>query len=285
MPRTLSSGMQSHLASEHQTRCLMLRLDSVYGPSYGMTEHDVDIPFDLDVDSVGSLTYKSSLAIFPSQMELSLGFDADDVQFQGRLSSDFTRARIVNGYFADAVAYFFQVNWKDLTIGYIPLMKGFITDASLNDDEWSFTVSSQAAKLKQTRGRLITPYDDNPSPPDDTPVSATITSATDIRNIAVSFSGTYADNYFNRGTIAFTSGEMAGGRRIEIATWGNTGTIETWNRLPVLPQIGDTLELRRKYPRTIQEFIARFSDAEDFRGFPYLPGKDRFMKFPVPSAN
>lgn len=275
--------METHLAGEEHNLVLMLRLDTVYGSTVGMTEHDQDITYDLS-DPAGDLLYRSDLAIFPSQLELSLGFDVDDIDIKGHLNDVVTRARLFSGFFADAVVYLFMVNWTDLTDGHIPLFVGFVTDIRLNDDEWVFTLSSEMAKYKLTRGRVVTPYDDRRDPPDDTPVAATVTAVSGTRGLTVSFSGAYADDYFNRGTLEFLTGPLAGGRRIEVASWTSAGVIETWTRLPIAIGIGDTLNLRRAYPRTIEEFITRFGDATDFRGFPYVPGKDRYLAATIPGA-
>lgn len=284
MSRTLDASLVTHLATNTHTRCTMLRLDLHDGTVLAITDHDRDIDFDL---GDGSATYSAATGIFPSDLSLSCGFDADEIEVTGPINATVTKAAVVGGRYDGATARLFQVNWATLT-GQIKLMKGFVALAEVIGGTFKFTIHSEVSKFAKTIGRVITGYCDADFGDARcgytvTPVAATVTAVTDERNFAVSFSGTYANDYFNRGTVTFTSGNLAGTRPVEVFDWTSGGLVALWGPLAEAPEIGDTLELRQGCAKTRSACLA-FDNVVNFRGFPDVPGSDQVLKYPNPGA-
>jgi uncharacterized phage protein (TIGR02218 family) len=292
MSRTLTAGHTAHLAGTAHTRSTLLRLDLVDGTTLAITDHSQDIAFDL---GDGSVTYSAETGILPSDLSLSTGFDADDIEVQGPIGDTVTRTAVLGGRYDDAVARLFQVNWDSLADGPIRLMRGRVVLASVEGGRFKLTIHSDVSRFAQEIGRTITAYCDADFGDarcgfDVVPVSATVTSVTDERVFTVSFSGSFADDFFNRGTVSFLTGALAGTRRVEIFDWSSAGQIALWTDLPEPPEVGDTLQLRqgcskvRSSDDPAQPTCMTYDNIINFRGFPDVPGSDQVLRYPNPGG-
>lgn len=287
MSRSLSGGLASHLAGSAHTRCVLVRLDLVDGTTLAITDHDRALAFDL---GDGEVSYSAATGILPSDLSLSTGFEADDIEITGPVTDDglTTLAALLGGRFDDAAVRVFQVNWASLADGAIPLLTGQVVRADVMGGRFTLTVNSEITKFAQTIGRVITGYCDADFGDARcgflvVPVAGSVTAVTDERLFSVSFAGSYADDYFNRGTVSFTSGALAGCRPVEIHDWTAAGLVALWTSLPVAPQVGDTLELRQGCGKTRTDCMG-FANIVNFRGFPDVPGTDQVLRYPNPGA-
>ncbi len=293
MPRDISSEMREHLDGDYTTRALMMRLDLRNGVSVGLTDHDRDIPGVLIGDGSDALDYYAGMAILPTQLELTLGTGVDDIDVTGIIDDEvFTRARLLGGTYANATVKLFEVNWKDLSMGVIPYMKGLTAKVNMDEDEFKLIVQSETTKLAQTKGRIISPYcdavfGDSRCTKIIPPLAATVTAAYNNRQVEFSYTGEFIDDFFNKGTLEFTTGPLAGTRRVEVFDWFSYGSGggygELWTRLPSTPGVGDTVNIYRGCGNTIQECVA-YANGVNFRGFPYVPGRDRYLRMPLPGG-
>lgn len=287
--RTLTANLLTHLARPAHTRCRMLRLDLVNGDVLAVTDHDRDLAFDL---GDGEAAYSPRTGIMASDVALSAGFDADDLEVSGPLVEEatedwhVTRAMVLGGKFDDAVARFFQVNWQAPGDGAIAILKGYVVLAEVEGSRFKLTIHSEISKFRQEIGRVISPYCDADFGDARcgyavVPVAATVVSVVDARSFTVSFTGAYANDYFNKGTAAFQTGALAGGRPVEISDWSAAGAVTLWTELPQPPDVGDTLDLAQGCDKTRAACMA-FDNILNFRGFPDVPGSDQVLKYPNP---
>lgn len=289
--RTLSANLTTHLAKRAQTRCSMLRLDLVNGDVLSVTDHDKSLAFDL---GDGVATYTPRTGILPSDLSLSVGFDPDDIEVTGPLvetaTEDWhvTRAMILGGKFDDAVARFFQVNWDDLSAGAVKLLKGYVVLAEVQGSKFKLTINSETSKFKQEIGRVISGYcdadfGDTRCGYTRTPLAATVATVTDARTFTVTFAGSYVDDYFNKGTVEFQTGALAGTRPVEVSDWSSLGAVVLWTELPDAPEVGDTLNIYQGCVKTREACMA-YDNIVNFRGFPDVPGTDQVLKYPNPGS-
>lgn len=282
--RALGS-LTGHVAGSAHTRCNMLRLDLVDGTTLAITDHDRPIAFDL---GDGEVEYSPGTGILPSDLSLSVGFEGSDIEINGPISETVTRTAVLGGRYDDAVARFFQVNWKAPGQGSIDLLKGRVVLAEVMGGQFKLTIQGEVTKFSQTIGRVITGYCDADFGDARcgyvvVPVAATVTIVTDERLFAVSFSGTYADDYFNKGTATFTSGALNGCRPVEVFDWSAAGDVALWADLPEPPAIGDTLELRQGCGKTRPDCLV-YDNVINFRGFSDVPGSDQVLRYPNPGS-
>lgn len=291
MTRTLGGPLTSHVAGNVHTLCNMLRLALVDGSVIAVTDHDRSLAFDI---GDGSDAYSPRTGIEASDLALSTGFDPNDIEVTGPIVEEateawhVTKAMVLGGRLDDAVSHFFQVNWKSLGSGSIKLQMGRVVLAEVDGDRFKLTIHTEVSRFSQEVGRIITPYCDADfgdarcgySIP---VVAAEVTAVTNLRQITVSFTGSYANDYFNKGTIVFTTGALAGTRPIEISDWASTGNVTLWAELADLPEVGDELELRQGCDKT-RDACKAYSNIVNFRGFPDVPGTDQVLRYPNPGG-
>lgn len=291
MSRTLAAGLVSHLATATHTRARMLRLDLVDGSTIAITDHDRALSFDL---GDGAVDYSPRTGILPSDLALSAGFDADDVEVTGPLVDEatedwhVTQSMVRGGRFDDAKARFFQVNWNSLASGPVRLLRGYVVKADVEGSRFKLTIHSEISKFGQDVGRTITAYCDADfgdarcgySPIVD---SVTVTAVTDERNFTVSNAEGRADDFFNRGTVQFTSGALAGTRPVEVFDYATGGAVSLWAPLAEAPEIGDTLDIMQGCGKTRADCLA-YDNVINFRGFPDVPGTDQVLRYPNPGG-
>lgn len=289
MSRTLSADFQTHIAGTAHTRCAMLRIDLVDGTSIALTDHDQTLSFNL---GDGAVDYEPDTGILPSDLSLSAGFDADDMEVTGPIGDVVTRAAVIGGRFDDAVVRYFFVNWSDLTQGAAKLVKGRIVLAEVEGGRFKFTMHSEVSKFSQSIGLVITAYcrhDFGDAQCQAVPetLAATITAVTDELGFAVSYTGTYASDFWNRGTVSFDTGTLAGIRPVEIFDFtsggAGAGSLVLLAPLPEAPQVGDTLTLTQGCER-IRTACMAFNNIANFGGFPDVPGSDQVLRYPNPGG-
>lgn len=299
MTRTLSAGLAAHLAGNAHTRCRMLRLDMANGDVLAVTDHDREISFDL---GDGEATYSPRTGILPSDLSLSVGFDADDIEVAGPLVESaseawhVTQAMVLGGKFDDAVVRLFEVNWHDLSQGAAKMLGGYVVLGEVDGSRFKLTVHSELSKFKQEVGDVLSPYckrDFGTGLCDRVPVTlaATVTGVTSERLFTVSFAGSFADDFFNKGTVQFLTGALAGGRPVEISDWLSSGSVVLWTALAQAPQVGDTLTVRQGcfdpasgQSKTRAACMALGGDALPMGGFPDVPGTDQVLRYPNPGG-
>lgn len=278
--------MSAHLATRAHTRCTMLLLDLRDGTSVGVTNHDKDIAFDI---GDGVVNYQAKTGILASDVSLQAGLDADNYEVTGPLrdTGDFTLERVVGGRFNRARARLFQVNWRDTSQGAIKLLAGNVSEARVEGGTFVFEVRSEADRFNQVVGRLIVNNCDADFADGvrchATAVSVvgTVTAVTDAGNFTVSYAGSYADDFFNIGTVEALTGQLAGTDPVEIHDWSVGGNVVLFAQLVEAPAIGDTFTIRQGCPKSREACMA-FGAILDFRGFPEVPGSDQVLRATIP---
>lgn len=288
--RNLSAAMQAHLAGTAHKRCTMMRIDLADGSVLAVTDHDRVLSFDL---GDGVADYRPETGVMPSDLLLTAGFSADQLEVAGPVTEDglTTRPALLGGRFDMATVRLFQVNWSNLAAGAIPLLKGEVVLAEIDGSAFRLTVHSQGSRLGKSIGRVITGYCDADFMDArcgyaEAPTVATVTAVTDARTFTVSFAGTIASDWFNKGTVSFLTGDLAGARPVEVfdfAGGAGSGALALWTALPAVPAVGDTLNLKRGCEGTRPACMA-YGNIENFRGFPDVPGSDQLLRFPNPGG-
>jgi uncharacterized phage protein (TIGR02218 family) len=278
--------LAAHIATNTHRRVKMLRLDLQDGSSIGLCDHDLALNFDL---GDGAIDYVPSTGILPSDITWSTGFDADDVEISGPIADIVTRAGVLGGRFDDAVARLFFVDWATLGSGAGKLLKGRIVRAEVNGGQFRFIIHSNISQFARKVGRTITgicdaEYGDARCGATPFELAAVVSAITSRRVFAVTFSGTYANDFFNFGKVQFLTGNLAGIRPIEIFDFTGgigSGSIKLWSNAAELPVIGDTLTLIQGCEKTRPACMV-YANIDNFRGFPDVPGSDQVLSYPVP---
>lgn len=281
--KTLPAGLREHLDSGTTTLCQCWRLETMNGEAMGFTDHDRSLNFD-------GVTYEAQAGFTASEMESALGFAVANLEAAGALSSErLTETRLMAGDFDNAAIEVWLVNWQD-TSQRLLLRKGHLGEVTHDSLGFSAELRGLAHVLNQPQGRIYQFGCDAVLGDarcgvdlDDPKFTANghIVAGGDGRRLALAGIESFADGWFARGTVAFTTGANAG-RTGEIKfhrmTAGN-GLIELWQPMPFAVQPGDALVLRAGCDRQFATCKAKFANAINFRGFPHIPGDDFVLSY------
>lgn len=295
MSRTLSAGMQSHLAGNAHTLCAMLRLDLPNGDVFAFTDHDATLSFDL---GDGPAEYQPWTGIDASAVVLAVGLEASNCEVSGPIGDLVTRNAVMGGRFRGAVARYFMVNWDELSDGPIRFMKGEVGEGRCEGSRFFLEIRGLTAPFNESWGRVLTPLctatfgnPDTGCPVVRVPVAATIIAVTDDFRFRVNLGGTYANDYFNLGSVSFLTGDLDNTAEAVIFDYvGATGAIELLEPLVDTPQIGDTLNVYRGCSKLLRSDDAglptcfTYGAVESFRGFPEVPGSRFYHRVSAPGS-
>jgi uncharacterized phage protein (TIGR02218 family) len=281
--RTLTAGMAGHLTGTAHTRCDMLLLDLRDGTSIGITSHDSDLDYDI---GDGTVTYDSGTGILASDVSQSCGLEANNYEVTGPLSDIVTLEAVAGGRFDRARARLFQVNWKNLGNGAIKIMAGSVAEARVEGGKFIFEIRDDFDLFNQTVGRLITngcdaDYGDARCGATPETVVGTVAAVTSAMQFTVSYAGSFANDYFNKGTVEALTGELAGTLPVEIEDWTVGGAITLFTPLVEAPAIGDTFTVKRGCGKSRADCMER-NNILNFRGYPEVPGSDQALRMAIP---
>lgn len=301
MSRTASAHLTTMLAkkgADVQTRARCVWIARRDGTVLGFTDHDRDLTIDLTDISDVPVTFRADVGIMASDITLTTGLDADSVEISGPLGSVVTRADVLGRRYNRAQIRMFDVDWNQTWPDVLALMAGHIADVKIQGGRFVFEARSVADLYNQPIGRLITPYctadfGDSQCGVALTNIAATVTAVTDdFRFTLGGLAGTYANDYFNLGTVVFLSGDLAGQEQVEVFDYvGATGAVTLFAPLAASPSVGDTLYIRRGCSKIRKSDDATlptcltYDNVINFRGFPDVPGSDQYLKYPVPGSS
>jgi len=109
--------------------------------------------------------------------------------------------------------------------------------------------------------------------------TGTVGAVVDARRFAVSGIASYASGWFSAGKLSFTSGGNAG-RAMEIKRHTAFG-IELWQAMSTSVATGDAVSLVAGCDKQFSTCKAKFANAVNFRGFPFMPGNDAVLSYPT----
>jgi uncharacterized phage protein (TIGR02218 family) len=283
---TVSSDFATHLAGRSHSRCRMLRLDLKDGTILGFTDHDKSLDFDLS-DGDGAVTYRADLGMKISNISLSCGLDSGNCEITAPISDVITLDGILGGRFSYAEARIFEVIWNSLSAGPRKFMLGNTTEWRIEGGKAIAEIRDLFDKYNQTVGRIIenqcdADFGDTRCGATPVTVVGTVTAAPDAFHMTVSFAGSFANDYFNKGTVIGLTGSNASAV-MEIDDWTSAGVITLFAPLAEVPAIGDTFTVKQGCGKTRADCMVRGAIL-NFRGYPEVPGSDQVLRMPTPGA-
>lgn len=293
--KTLAAATETMLATRSLkiARCMWVQLRNMQEMAF--TDIDVNVFADIGLSSGGGSEFMADVGILPSNIELAIGMEPDNMEFSGPISDIIPRAQILGGLFNGARIRVFDIDWSDQpNPNIIALLGGRIADAKVREDQFTFEVRSHTARYNQIRGRVLSPYCTHDFGDENCGVvrpeeSATVISATSALELSVNIPVARPDDFYNLGTIDFATGENAGLVELEIFDFtGSTATVELLAPLPAVPGVGDQLIIRQgcskiKYfpsDPTLRTCVF-WANARRFGGFDRVPGNDNYFKTPL----
>jgi uncharacterized phage protein (TIGR02218 family) len=283
MPRTISTAMQTHLESEVTTLALCWKILRRDGVVKAYTDHDVAITYSgvtyTPLESGAPSNYRQGSSLAPANMDLNMSF----------ASATGTDAELRAGLYDYAEIWTFLINWADQTMGIVKLAYGRLGQVEIRDNQAVIEVRSLTQLLAVPIGRIYTPecdatLGDARCKIDMTPFTKDGTIGTVTSNKIFVIAGDAAgqiDDYYSYGKIVFTSG-LNDGITMAVEDYvASTNLLTLYEPMPYTVSPGDGFTLYAGCDRRFATCKARFSNKDNFRGFPRIPGMDKALTVPA----
>lgn len=276
--KQLPEGLAAKLARGVTTLCWCWRLKRHDGVTQGFTDHDRNVVFDETV-------FEAATGFTASEIRDSVGLSVDNLEVTGALTSDrLTEADLAAGLYDDAQVEIFRVDWE-APDNRVLMRSGSLGEVRRAGIGFAAEVRGLAHYLQQTKGRVFqytcdADLGDHRCNVDldasEYTAEGEIVTVISPRRFSVSGLGLFANDWFSRGLLTFSSG-AASGQSIEVKSHSKPGSdiqIELWTaaRGPLEP--GQTFFIRAGCDKTIATCRGKFFNAVNFRGFPHMPGND-----------
>ncbi|MEN6541995.1 DUF2163 domain-containing protein [Parvibaculum sp.] len=281
--KSLFPEFAAHLAGGTTTICNCWKLTRGDGRVMGFTDHDGDIVID-------GVTYEAAAGFTASAVESSAGLAVDNLDLAGGLNSErLDEGDLAAGIYDDASVEIWRVNWQ-APEQRVLMRRGNLGEVSRGATAFTAELRGLAHRLNQPVGRLFqygcdADLGDARCGVDLGAVAirgeGLVLSSEDNRVITASGLGAFAEGWFERGRIVFTSGENAGaGCEVKLHSLSAEGaTIEIWQAMARGIAAGDAFSVTAGCDKQFSTCRAKFGNGANFRGFPHMPGNDYVISY------
>ena len=281
MARAISVALQAHLESEEQTVALCWRILRKDGTNYYYTDHDDPIVYSTNtytpIASGSPSNYRQGSNLNPSNMDLDMSFGPSsgrDVELRA-------------GLFDYAEVWTFRINWADVSMGIVKLAYGRLGEVEIRDNQARIELRSLTQLLAVNIGRIYIPECDATLGDSRCKVAmagytkaGTVGAVTSNKVFVIggAAAGQVVD-YYNYGKITFLTG-LNTGITMQIEDYTVANVITLLEPMPYTVANGDTATLYAGCDRRFATCKTRFSNKDNFRGFPHIPGMDKALTVP-----
>lgn len=265
------------LAGPLTSVALCWRIERRDGVAIGLTDHDRDLLVD-------GIVHRAAPGMTPSAIKRSDGLDADTMDVAGALTSAaISETDLVAGRWDGARVCLFACDWTGADATRVPLGEGTI--GAVETDRGAFT-----AELRGASAALERPVVEATSPECRAELgdarcrvamagrrrfARVVACADRVLTLDASEPGA---NLYGAGLLRWIGGANSG---LEAAIALSDGASVTLRSPPTLPvAAGDLAELAEGCDKSLATCAARFANAVNFRGEPYLPGIDLLTRYP-----
>lgn len=268
--------MPDFIKRELTTACLCWRLVRADGVALGFTTHDRELVID-------GLVYRAAPGMLPSAVSVSDGFDADNVDVKGALSSDaITAPDLKAGRWDGASLAIFMTDWEAPGVETLHVARGTLGEVSVEGEAFEAelrgpTAALDAAVVEQTSPTCRASLGDKRCRVD---MAGRVRLARVVGADGAAVTLDLAEpvaGAFGFGRLRWIGGANSG---LESALRASDGAVVTLREPPVFaPVAGDLVEVAEGCDRRFETCVTRFSNGVNFRGEPHLPGNDLLTRY------
>ena len=280
MTKSISSALQTHIAQEVTTLAMLFKITRTDGEVFAFTSHDKSLTFE-------SVTYSPLNAFSYSSVQTTSGMSVDNLDAVALIDADsVTEADLRAGLFRYAAIQIQMVNWEDLTQGAIWVRSGNLGEVTVNrSGTWGAELRGVMQPIQQTTGRIYSRRCD--ADLGDSRCSFDLSSRTQTGVVsAVASRSSFTvngitDDTFDNGLVTWTSG-LNDGVSMEVKRWTGSpaDTVELFDAMYFNVQVGDTFTISPGCDKTLSTCRDNFNNVVNFRGFPFIPGRDAVLSYP-----
>lgn len=248
------------------------------GVTLGFTSHDRDLRF-------GGVLHRAAPGLLPSAIRRTAGLDGDSAEMRGALAHDSIRSDdLAEGRFDGARVEVGAVDWE--TVEHAVLFNGEIGQVAQEDGGFTAELRSAKAVLEADPVPRTSPTCRAPFCGRGCGLSAhryahrAVLTDCDPDRGAVSFDFPAPADLLH-GTVRWIDGPHSGLAMEIAAVEGSALVLDA--ALSAGLAIGTRAILREGCDHTLATCSARFGNAVNFRGEPFLPGNDLLSRYPGPA--
>ena len=264
------------LQGELTTLALCWRVERRDGVTIGLTDHDRDLVAD-------GLIHHAAPGMTPSAIKRSDGLDADTMDVAGALTSAaIGEADLIAGRWDGARVMLFAVDWTNPTAP-VPLGEGTIGAVETKNGAFTAELAGPTAALDRPVCEATSPECRAELGDKRCRVAMggrrQILRLVSIDDAVVTVaSAEPSTNAYGGGLLRWLSGDNCG---LESAVAASAGASVTLRAAPAFAAAaGALVELIEGCDKSLATCAARFGNAANFRGEPYLPGMDLLTRYP-----
>ena len=267
--KVISTEFAAHLASGATTLCNCWKLTRDDGRVMGFTDHDCDLGID-------GVVYEAAAGFTASAIESSAGLAVDNLD-------------LAAGLYDDASVEIWRVNWK-APDQRVLMRRGNLGQVSRGATGFTAELRGLAHRLNQPVGRLFQ-YGCDADLGDvrcgidlgaaEMRGVGTVVASEDDRVVTASGLDAFAEGWFDRGRVVFTSGANAGaGCEVKLHSIAAAGAvIEMWQTMARQIAVGDEFTVTAGCDKQFSTCRTKFANGVNFRGFPHMPGNDYVISY------
>lgn len=282
--RSISAALQAKLDSGVTTLAQAWRLTRRDGVVLGFTDHDRDLVID-------GVTCRAGTGFGASEASQRFDLSVDGGEIAGALDDGaLSDADLAAGRFDAAEIETWLVDWSDVSLKLL-VARGRLGEVRREGAAFTAEFRGLADLLSQESGRLYTArcgadLGDGKCRVDlANPAyrgSGTVAAIAGTSMVTASGLGGFLDNWFSAGKLSWTSGANAG-LSIEIKLHRNIDgevRLTLWQAMPEPLAAGDAFTVTAGCDKAFATCRDRFGNADNFRGFPHIPGNDFILSYP-----
>lgn len=270
--KSLSSALQTHLSSGTTTLCWCWKIVRRDGVVLGFTDHDAPLAF-------AGTTFAAATGFTAGEMKSAADLSVDNLSVIGALNANSLNEHdLAGGLFDNAAIEIWRVNWT-APEQRVLMRSGTLGEVKRGKTAFEAEVRGLTQALNQTVGRVFSHVcdavlGDARCTVAVAPVAGTVIAASDARR----FTATPVNpaGWFAGGKLTFTSGANAG-RAMEVKrhTLANgAAAFELWQAMSETIAAGDAFTVTPGCDHSFAACKAKFANAVNFRGHPYMIGAD-----------
>lgn len=283
--RDISPDLQARLDSGATTLCRCWLVKRNDGQAFGFTDHDADLSFD-------GYSFKAGTGLDAAALESTTGLSVDNSQAVGALSAvGLTETDIQAGKYDGASVWLWLVDWTRTDLRVL-LFRGFLGEIERGSTAFEVELRGLSEVLNTSVGRSYIAECDRivgdkkcgfDLDAEGYSMVSEVVSVKDNRIVRVSGGLEFEDGWFTHGVLNWLSGPNAGGQaRLKFDTvHDGFRQIEIWEEAPNAIGAGDQFRVTAGCDRRAETCRNKFSNLNNFRGFPQMPGEDWVTAFPI----
>lgn len=273
--KTIGASLLTHLAGETTSLATLWKITRVDATVFGFTDHDAAITY-------GGVAYEAASGYTASAIKTAAALNVDNMEVEGMLTSDtITDEDLLAGLWDGAEFVIMRVNYADLTQGHEVMRSGTLGNVKTGAQNFVAELRGLTQGLQQVVGRLYKPAcDADFGDAQCGIVIATWTVTGSVTSVASQSAFTdsvraEAADYFNFGLLTFTSGDNDG-FAMEVKDFAS-GAFVLQQAMPNPIQVGDAYSVYAGCDKLLATCKTKFNNVINFRGFPHVPGPDRYV--------